>query len=129
MTGQQPRTLNIVVADDDADMRSYYERTLSVLGHRVVSSATNGCDLVDQVQQFTPDVVITDVHMPGMNGLEALDRLDREVRCIIVSAFDKPPWWEKRASRFVTYLVKPISRFDLEKAIAHAIASLMGDSS
>lgn len=124
----QTRSLCIIVADDDADMRTYYERTLRELGHRVVSSVENGRDLVDQVRENEPDVVITDVDMPGLDGLEAIECIGRHVCCIVVSAIDAPePWPTRESSRCLLYLVKPICRRDLERAVAQVMVSLRDD--
>ena len=62
--------LRISVADDEPDMREYYQRMLTHLGHHVVSCSTNGRELVDECLRQLPDLVITDIKMPEMDGLD-----------------------------------------------------------
>jgi CheY-like chemotaxis protein len=56
--------LRILVADDERDMRDYYEMILPRLGHQVVAAVENGRDLVEQCRALKPDLVITDIKMP-----------------------------------------------------------------
>ncbi|OYV81622.1 MAG: response regulator, partial [Planctomycetia bacterium 21-64-5] len=51
--------LRISVADDEADMRDWFERMLPTLGHQVVSVAENGVELVEHCRALKPDLVIT----------------------------------------------------------------------
>ena len=69
--------LRIAVADDEPDMRKYFQRILPRLGHKVVAVAENGRALVDLCFQHQPDLVITDIFMPVLPGLYA--RWDRVV--------------------------------------------------
>ncbi len=61
----------IVVADDDVDIRELVEFKLSTLGHDVVAVA-DGAAAVAACQQQRPDLVVLDVMMQGMSGLEAV---------------------------------------------------------
>ena len=65
------RTLKIVIADDEADLRDYLQETLSVLGHAVVGVASTGRELVEQAHATQPDLVITDIKMPEIDGIDA----------------------------------------------------------
>ena len=56
--------LRISVADDEPDMREYYQHMLTHLGYRVVSCSANGRELVDECLRQLSDVVITDIKMP-----------------------------------------------------------------
>ena len=62
-------SLRIVVADDEADTREFFERYLPRLGHQVVAVAEDGRELVDRCRQTNPDLIVTDVRMPGLDGL------------------------------------------------------------
>ena len=64
-------SLRIAVADDEADMRDWFERILPTLGHQVVSVAENGRELVEHCRTLNPDLAITDVKMPEMDGIDA----------------------------------------------------------
>ena len=68
------RLLRILVADDEARMQDYYRTILAAAGHEVVGVASTGSDLVEQCGKLTPDLVISDVKMPDMDGIEAAGR-------------------------------------------------------
>lgn len=116
--------LRIIVADDEPDMREYFEKILPRMNHEVVSVAHNGRQLVDQCRQLRPDLVITDIKMPDMDGIQAAEELYRfvPVPVILVSAYHDPELIERaEANHIMAYLVKPIKQADLEPAIALAI--------
>lgn len=113
--------LRIAVADDEPEMLDYFRDTLSVLGHQVVASAQNGAELVAQCRSLHPDLVITDIRMPDMDGIQAAVEIRREepVPVILVSAYHDPELLQRALQDHVlAYLVKPIKQADLETAIA-----------
>ena len=116
--------LRIVVADDEPDMRDYFKKILPCLGHIVVAVAENGHELIDQCRTHRPDLVITDIKMPDMDGIEAAVALYKEhpVAIILVSAHHDPELIRRaEADHVMGYLVKPIKQADLQAAIALAI--------
>jgi response regulator NasT len=113
-------SLRIVVADDEPDMQEYFRKILPRLGHKVVGVAANGRELVEQCRSFAPDLVITDIKMPEMDGIEAADQVYRErpVPVILVSAYHDSTLIERaEADHILGYLVKPIKQADLEPVI------------
>jgi len=118
------RPLCIAIADDEPDMRDFLVRMLPLMGHRVTSVAANGRELVEQCRRQRPDLVITDVKMPEMDGIEASIELNRvaPLPVVLVSAYHDAELIERAANDHVmAYLVKPVGRKDLEPAIALAI--------
>lgn len=116
--------LRIAVADDEPDMQEYFEKILPRLGHQVVSVAENGRQLVEHCRSQLPDLVITDIKMPDMDGIEAAEEifLDRAVPVILVSAHhDAQLIGRAESNHILAYLVKPIKQADLEPAIAIAV--------
>jgi AmiR/NasT family two-component response regulator len=114
-------SLRIAVADDEPDMRDYFQKSLPRLGHKVVVVAENGRDLVEQCRVAQPDLVITDIKMPDIDGIDAAIAIykDRPVPVILVSAYHTPELIERaEADHILGYLVKPIKQADLEPAIA-----------
>jgi response regulator NasT len=116
--------LRIAVADDEQDMRDYFQKCLSRLGHQVVAVTANGRDLVERCRALRPDLVITDIKMPDMDGIEAATQIyrDRPVPVILVSAYHDAALIERaEADHILGYLVKPIKQADLEPVIGLAL--------
>ena len=63
--------LRILVADDEPDMRDYFRKVLPRLGHTVVAAAETGAELIAQCRTHRPDLVITDIKMPELDGIDA----------------------------------------------------------
>lgn len=117
------RALRIAVADDEPDMRDYFQTILPLLGHEVVAAAETGRQLVEKCRTEKPDLVITDIKMPDMDGIDAASRIYKEaaVPVILVSAHHDAATVERASAEYVmAYLVKPIKQADLEPAIAIA---------
>ncbi len=114
--------LRIAVADDEPEMREFFARMLPRLGHQVVALAENGAQLIDACRRVRPDLVITDLKMPGVDGLSACDQIGRElsIPVILISALHKPPR-AAEASGPAACLVKPIGLADLAPAIELAM--------
>src|SRR5262249_430159 len=113
------RALNIIAADDERYMREYYQELLPRLGHQVVL-AEGGRQLVEQCRLLNPDLVIADVKMPDLDGLEAAAEVLREraVPFILVTAHHAPDLMAKAQQRKVmAYLVKPVKQADPAAAI------------
>jgi len=118
------QSLRIAVADDEIDMQDYFRTILPRLGHVVVAVAGTGRDLVTQCKESNPDLVITDIKMPDMDGIEAAAQIYKAaaVPVILVSAHHDPATVRRADADYVmAYLVKPIKQADLEPAIAIAM--------
>ncbi len=117
-------SLRICVADDEADMRDFFEKILPVFGHHVVSVAETGRELVEHCRELKPDLVITDIKMPDMDGIEAAHVIcaERAVPVILVSAYHDPALIKRaEADHVLAYLVKPVGKSDLAPTIALAV--------
>jgi response regulator NasT len=116
--------LRIVVADDEPEMRDFFEKVLPRFGHQVVAVAEDGSQLVEHCRRLEPDLVITDIKMPTLDGIEASSQICRErpVPVILVSAYHDPELIARaEADHVLAYLVKPIGLADLQPAIAIAM--------
>jgi CheY-like chemotaxis protein len=84
--------LRIAVADDEVEMRDFFEKVLPRFGHQVVSVAENGKQLIEHCRELSPDLVITDIKMPELDGIEASTQIcqERPVPIILVSAYHDP---------------------------------------
>ncbi|MDQ8160628.1 MAG: ANTAR domain-containing protein [Gemmatimonadota bacterium] len=70
-----PSTIRVLVAEDNALERSTLVDLLGALGHMVVAEVESGTDAIEKAQQFTPDAVLLDMHMPGASGVQAAEEI------------------------------------------------------
>jgi response regulator NasT len=118
------RALRIAVAEDEPLTQKYLEETLTLLGHQVLCLVGTGRELVDRCKTLRPDLVITDIRLPGMDGLDAAQEIytDEALPIIVISAFHDPELIARaERNHVIAYLVKPIKQQDLEPAIAIAM--------
>ena len=81
--------LKVVVVEDDATVRLFLKDTLEKkLGHQVIGEAATGTDMVRTVLELEPDVVVFDIHLPRLNGLDALRQIyqERIVAAVAITA-------------------------------------------
>jgi YesN/AraC family two-component response regulator len=112
--------LRIVVADDEEDIRQYFRRLLPRLGYEVVGEAKTGVELAELCRAENPDLVITDIMMPDMDGIAAVAEIaqSQSIPFIIVSSHDGPT--DRMNGQIVDHLVKPITKEMLQAAIDKA---------
>lgn len=88
-------------------------------------SARNGRTAIEMAGSFRPDIVLMDIQMPGINGIEAMQRIRREnpnVLFIVLTAYDKFEYTQRSIDVGVmAYLTKPIARDTLTEAIRKAM--------
>jgi two-component system, LytTR family, response regulator AlgR len=116
-------SLRVLIVDDEPPAR---ERLRSMLveigGFEVAGEAGNGAQAIELVDRLLPDVVLLDVRMPGVDGLEVarqLANLDEPPAVIFTTAFDEYAL-QAFDSQAVAYLLKPIRAEKLQNALAKA---------
>ena len=116
-----PGTVRALIVDDEPLLRTHLAHHLAQLWPELVvaGEARNGREAVDLVASLQPDVVFLDVHMPGMNGVEAARLMGQEVQIVFVTAYEQyaVAAFEQGA---IDYLVKP---FDVER-LGESVARL-----
>jgi CheY-like chemotaxis protein len=127
----QTRSARVLVAEDDADMRAMIAAALRAYGYDVMEAA-NGIELLDAIatglisgrRQDAFDVVLSDVRMPRINGIDVITRL-KEARwaapAIIMTASGDPPFLARLNELGVRLLQKPFDLDDLRDAIEGAV--------
>ena len=121
---QPSRPLRIAIADDEREVREFFQEVLAHLGHQVVVAADTGRQLVEQCRATSPDLVVTDIKMPDLDGVEAAAVLNRErqVPVILITAHPAVDFLARAGEGHVmAYLCKPIKPVDLQAAIALAV--------
>jgi AmiR/NasT family two-component response regulator len=116
--------LRIAVADDEKDIREYLEEVLPRLGYEVVASAASGKEMLRRIREVHPDLLVTDIKMPDMDGIDLAGAINREapIPVILVSAHhDQELVRRAAADHIMAYLIKPISEADLQTAIPLAM--------
>ncbi len=116
--------VRIVIAEDEAIIRLDLKESLEEEGYVVVGETGRGDEAVDLVRQLRPDVVILDIKMPGMDGIEAarIINADRLAAVLLLTAFSQRDLIQQAsAAGALAYLVKPFQRSELVPAIELAL--------
>ena len=107
-----------LIADDEPLLRDSLQRSLGLLWPelRVVAQARNGREAVEMFEVHRPDIAFLDVHMPGLNGMEAARQIARQAHVVFVTAFEEYALqaFERGA---IDYLVKPVDEARLADTV------------
>jgi response regulator NasT len=113
-------SLHILIAEDEAvtaiELKSMVER----LGHTVCAAAKNGIEAVVMAEQFDPDLIIMDIKMPKLDGIEAARQIlrKRSLPLIILTAYPEEPYIENAGELGIySFLVKPVRDANLRPQI------------
>lgn len=117
--------IRVLVADDHDLVRSGLVRILNdVAGIEVVAEAATGEDAIKLARELDPDVILMDVLMPGMGGLEATRRLSTQmprVRVVALSAMEENPFPSRLLQAgALGYITKGAELSEMVTAIKHA---------
>jgi len=114
------RRLRVAVADDERDMRQFMHEVLTQLGHEVTAVCGTGRELIERCRATKPDIIISDIKMPDMDGIEAATEIAREqtVPVVLVSAYHDAELLVRAGAGYImAYLVKPVKPPDLQAAL------------
>jgi response regulator NasT len=115
----------VIIADDESLIRMDLREMLTNLGYLVVGEVADGRSAVNQARELRPDIVIMDIKMPDMDGIEAASILTQEriAPVVLLSAYSQRELVDRARYAGVTaYLVKPYREEDLTPAIEVALA-------
>ena len=113
---------DILVVDDDDNMRSLMKTILERRGHRV-SEAHDGLEALARFEEKQPELVITDIVMPGVGGITLLNELRRRAsppKVLLVSGRSNPPeadWAIPASQGLVGFIPKPFTPAELMRAV------------
>lgn len=120
--------MKILIVDDEQLARERLQRHLQELGaqsdgtHYEVIEAENGLVALEQTEKYNPDIVLLDIRMPGMDGIETANKLSELATppaIIFVTAYDEYAL-DAFDSHAIAYLLKPIRKEKLDKALQSA---------
>lgn len=124
---EAPAVSRILIVDDDREMLELLEARLTAAGF-VTSTAADGAEGLLRVAAFTPDVVFLDVSMPGLNGLEVLQRIraqQLDVSVVMTTAYgSEQVAVEALRNGADDYLRKPFDRHELDIVLDRVIHRL-----
>lgn len=114
--------MKILIVDDEPLARERLRAMANDLSHTVVAEAGNGQQALEQFEQHQPDIVLMDIRMPGMDGLQAAQQLsqqDSPPAIIFTTAYNDYAI-DAFKSQAVDYLLKPVRQQELETALQSA---------
>lgn len=118
------KCLKIIVADDEALIRLDLKEMLADAGHEIIAEASNGQEAVNLAEELHPDLVIMDVKMPVMDGLQAASIIaEKDIApVILLTAYSQQDIVAKATEAgVIAYLVKPIREEQLFPAMEVAV--------
>jgi DNA-binding NarL/FixJ family response regulator len=120
--------IRVVLADDHDLVRSGIKALLTMVeGVQVIAEARDGKELIALVEDLMPDVVMTDISMPGMDGITAISEIHGkhpEVRLLVLSMYDTVDFVKRAvANGACGYLMKDAPPFELEQAVRSVMAT------
>jgi len=121
--------ITVLVVEDDKNQRLLYEQELKLEGYEVVTAA-DGKDALGKIQEQLPDLIIMDINMPKMDGIETMGKIlgkNREIPVIINTAYsnykDNFMSWAADA-----YIVKSSDLLELKNTVKEVLAKKAKDS-
>lgn len=123
--------MKLLIADDEENIRDGLRDNIqwSEMGFEEIYTAENGLEAFEIYQSLKPHVIITDIIMPGMDGLELsreIRKTDRRIPIIILSGYSEFEYAQKALKmEVVSYLLKPVNIRELNKTVIEATEKIL----
>ena len=120
-----PQQIRLVIADDESLIRMNLKETLVGLGYLVIGDASDGVTVINLARELRPDLVLMDIKMPRLDGIQAAKVLTEEkiAPVLLLTAYsDRELVDRAREAGVVNYIVKPFRDAELMPAIEIALA-------
>ena len=124
MKNHRDEPLRVVIAEDEAIIRLDLKESLEAEGYIIAGEAGRGDEAVELARTLNPDVVILDIKMPGLNGIEAAKIISEEhiAAVLLLTAFSQRDLIQEASQAgALAYLVKPFQRSELVPSIELAV--------
>ncbi|MCX7923631.1 MAG: response regulator [Clostridia bacterium] len=123
--------MKVIVADDEKWVRATIIGTVpfNQLGLTLVCEASNGLEALELCKQHQPDILLTDINMPGLTGLELIEELKKvlpEIKIVIISGYSDFEY-AKNAIKFGVsdYVLKPVDETEITKILSQIKESIL----
>jgi two-component system, response regulator YesN len=121
---------NVIVADDERIIREGISKLVKweEMDLNLIDTAENGIDAYEKIQKYHPDIMITDIKMPGLNGLDLIEKVNKDqykIKFIILSGYNEFNL-AKKAMMFGVkhYLLKPTNEEEIMKVLNEVIEEI-----
>jgi len=115
----------IIIADDSAFMRKIVRNALEKLGHKDIIEAANGTEAIDKYKEEKPDLVLLDIIMPDIGGIDVLRsliKIDKGIKVIMVTAVGQDAMVEECNQLGAKgYIIKPFDENKIKEAISNVL--------
>lgn len=116
--------IQVVIADDEERICKLIQALVDwkALDMQIVGTASNGLEALELIEKKKPDILITDIRMPGCNGLELISKareIDRDIHIVIISGYAHFEYAQTAVRYGVSdYLLKPINQQALQDTLS-----------
>ncbi len=123
------KDLNILYAEDEDFIRENVVEALEFMSINV-TAVTNGEEAYEEYLKIKPDIIIADIEMPKMDGLELaqkIRKIDNDTQIVIATAYTNTEYFVKAVElNLVKYLLKPITLIDLKETLLICLNNIKG---
>jgi AmiR/NasT family two-component response regulator len=119
------KDIRVLIVEDDSLVSEMIEGLLERMWYIVAGRAVSGLQAIEMTQSTRPDVVLMDIKLPDMDGIEAARRIYEScpTPVVVLTAYDTPELVERASAAGVgAYLLKPPDVHEMDRAIAIAMA-------
>lgn len=119
------KKLRILVAEDESLIRESIVESLQTLGYEVAGEASNGVEAVQLARSKRPDLILMDIKMPEMDGIEASKRIQeaQDVPILLLTAYETKHLVQKASDAgIVLYMLKPATSAEIHRSVTIAMA-------
>lgn len=121
------KEISILIVEDEKNLRERLVKYISIFCE-IIYEANNGIEALEIYNEYSPDIILTDINMPKLRGVEFIEEIrkkDQKSQVIILSAHTHTQDFLKIVPlNLVNYLVKPVKMDELKEVIFKAIANI-----
>jgi two-component system chemotaxis response regulator CheY len=126
VTGRPKPALTCLIVDDSAFMRFHLRRLMDSIENVIASEAANGNEAITEYRRLRPDIVLMDIVMPGLEGVETVRRIcetDPAARVIMISSLSyREKVQEALSAGAKCFIPKPVTTVELRGAIERVLS-------